>query len=110
MVRRGTKRLYLYGSQALAQDVITKYTTKVPAKLGTMAKDYTSGILEYVRTPGKKADAARKLSMWYDSLYEHVDTIVETYGAIRKAYKARLKSVKGVAIPTPPPPIPAPAV
>jgi len=111
MARRGRKRLYLYPSSALASGVIGSYTSKVPTKLGSMSRNYTANITSYLRDANRQADAARKLANWYDALFEHVDTIVDAYGSIRKAYKAKLKVAKGVAIPAPPPPVAvAPAV
>jgi len=108
MARKGKKRLYLYPSSALATEVVGEYIRKVPTKLPTMTRNYTGSITAYVRTPSKQADATRKLANWYDALFEHVDVITDAYASIRKAYKGRLKAVKGVAVPAPPPPVTAP--
>lgn len=110
MARKGTKRLYLYPADALAKQVVDKYVSEVPRKLGDMSRNYASGITTYLRDPAKRANAVQKLSMWYDALYGHVDSIVDTYSAIRKDYKAKLKAVKGVVMPPPVVARPAPAV
>jgi len=109
MARKGKKKLYLYPSTTLASTVVGGYIGTVPGKLTDMTRKYTAKVSAYLRTPTRQAEAVRKLSLWYDALFDHVDRITDVYGDIRKEYRNRLKASKGVAVPAPPPPAPAPA-
>jgi len=109
MARRRKKKLYLYPGATLANIVVGSYVYNVPRKLGTMTTNYRNEVTKYLRDAERQANASRKLALWYDALYEGIDEIGRAYEAIKNNYRAKLKAVKGLAVPVPPPPAPAPA-
>ncbi len=89
----GTRRvggLILLGPASLATGVIGAYVEKARTDAPRWSTQYLNGINSYVQADDRRAEAAAKLQLWYESLEEHVPSIVTTFASIKSAYAKKL--------------------